>query len=69
MQTCAFVIYLLLLAKIDSLKTLFEYHGAEHKVANAYEKLEKKNITVENVKNIQGFMQDVVETLSFIYLF
>lgn len=55
MQTCAFVIYLLLLAKIDSLKTLFEYHGAEHKVANAYEKLEKKNITVENVKKYSRF--------------
>ena len=55
MQTCAFVIYLLLLAKIDSLKTLFEYHGAEHKVANAYEKLEKKDITVENVKKYSRF--------------
>lgn len=55
MQTCAFVIYLLLLAKIDSLKTLFEYHGAEHKVANAYEKLGKKNITVENVKKYSRF--------------
>lgn len=55
MQTCAFVIYLLLLAKIDSLKNLFEYHGAEHKVANAYEKLEKKNITVENVKKYSRF--------------
>lgn len=55
MQTCAFVIYLLLLAKIDSLKTLFEYHGAEHKVANAYEKLEKKDITIESVKKYSRF--------------
>lgn len=54
-QTSAFVIYLLLLAKVDSLKTLFEYHGAEHKVANAYEKLEKRDITIENVKKQSRF--------------
>lgn len=55
MQTSAFVIYLLLLAKVDSLKTLFEYHGAEHKVANAYEKLAKRDITIENVKKQSRF--------------
>lgn len=55
MQITAFIIYLLLLAKVDTLKTLFEYHGAEHKVANAYEKLEKKDITVENVKKESRF--------------
>lgn len=54
-QTSAFIIYLLLLAKVDSLKTLFEYHGAEHKVANAYEKLEKRDITIENVKKQSRF--------------
>lgn len=54
-QTSAFVIYLLLLAKVDSLKTLFEYHGAEHKVANAYEKLEKRDITIEKVKKQSRF--------------
>ncbi len=55
MQTSAFIIYLLLLAKVDSLKSLFEYHGAEHKVANAYEKLEKRDITIENVKKQSRF--------------
>lgn len=54
-QTSAFIIYLLLLAKVDSLKTLFEYHGAEHKVANAYEKLKKRDITIENVKKQSRF--------------
>lgn len=54
-QTSAFIIYLLLLAKVDSLKSLFEYHGAEHKVANAYEKLEKRDITIENVKKQSRF--------------
>lgn len=54
-QTSAFIIYLLLLVKVDSLKTLFEYHGAEHKVANAYEKLEKRDITIENVKKQSRF--------------
>ena len=55
MQITAFVIYLLILAKVDTLKSLFEYHGAEHKVANAYEKLDKKDITVENVKKESRF--------------
>lgn len=55
MQIVAFIIYLLLLSKIDSLKTLFEYHGAEHKAANAYERLNKKEITVENVKKQSRF--------------
>lgn len=55
MQTVAFVIYLLMLAKFNSLKTLFEYHGAEHKVANAYEKLDRCDITVENVKKESRF--------------
>lgn len=54
-QITAFIIYLLLLAKVDTLKTLFEYHGAEHKVANAYEKLDKKDLTVENVKKESRF--------------
>lgn len=55
MQTTIFVIYLLLLSKVDSLKTLFEYHGAEHKVANAYENLDKKDLTIENVKKQSRF--------------
>lgn len=55
MQTSAFIIYLFMLAKFDSLKTLFEYHGAEHKVANAYEKLDRCDITIENVKKESRF--------------
>ena len=55
MQSVAFIIYLFLVAKVDDLKTLFEYHGAEHKVANAYEKLDRKDITVENVKKESRF--------------
>ncbi len=55
MQTASFVIYLLILSKFSNLKTLFEYHGAEHKVANAYEKLDIKDITVENVKKESRF--------------
>ena len=55
MQSAAFIIYLFLVAKVDDLKTLFEYHGAEHKVANAYEKLARKDITIENVKKESRF--------------
>src|SRR5574344_277549 len=55
MQCVAFIIYLLMLAKLNKFSSLFEYHGAEHKVANAYEKLGRKNITVENVKKQSRF--------------
>lgn len=54
-QTTVFIIYLLLLSKIDSLKAIFEYHGAEHKVANAYENLSKEDINVENVRKQSRF--------------
>ncbi len=29
-----------------------EYHGAEHKIINAYEKLDKEELTLEDVKNV-----------------
>lgn len=55
MQITAFIIYLLLLSKVDSLQTLFKYHGAEHKVANAYEKMKKDEISIESVKKCSRF--------------
>ena len=54
-QFILFVIYLLLISKIRSLGALFEYHGAEHKVVNAYEHLAEEEITVENVKKESRF--------------
>ena len=54
-QFILFVVYLLLISKIRSLGALFEYHGAEHKVVNAYEHLAEEEITVENVKKESRF--------------
>ena len=68
MQIVAFVIYILILAKVDVLKTVFEYHGAEHKVANAYEELNKKDITVENVKKKLRCVGNFVVYLFFLIL-
>ncbi|MHB8986090.1 MAG: DUF1385 domain-containing protein [Eubacteriales bacterium] len=32
-----FVVYILAIARLEDIKRVFEYHGAEHKVINAYE--------------------------------
>ena len=44
-----FVVYLKLIGLIPDIKTTFAYHGAEHKVVNAYEA--GIPLDVENVKN------------------
>jgi uncharacterized protein YqhQ len=43
-----FVLYLLLISLLPDLRRVFEYHGAEHKVINAYEAGEE--LTPERVK-------------------
>lgn len=43
-----FFIYLIYVSKLDDIKRVFEYHGAEHKSIHAYENGEE--LTVENVK-------------------
>ena len=43
-----FILYILLISLIPSLKRVFMYHGAEHKTISCYEKGEE--LTVENVK-------------------
>ncbi len=43
-----FVLYILLISLIPSLKRVFMYHGAEHKTITCFE--EGKELTVENVK-------------------
>lgn len=54
-----FILYVFLIdfsAKVvEELDMLFMYHGAEHKVVNAYEKYGEKNINLENVKNQSRF--------------
>lgn len=54
-QVISFSIYLFLINNISILKSVFEYHGAEHKVVNAYENLKIDDITVENVKKESRF--------------
>ncbi len=43
-----FLIYLILVSRLDDMKRIFEYHGAEHKTIHCYENQEE--LTVENVK-------------------
>lgn len=43
-----FIIYVLLCAKVEDVKRVFMYHGAEHKTINAFEHGEE--LTVENVQ-------------------
>lgn len=43
-----FLIYVIWISKLDDIKRVFEYHGAEHKTIHCYENEEE--LTVENVK-------------------
>ncbi len=54
-QILIFVSYLVILKKTKVLNVLFEYHGAEHKVVNAYENYSFEDISVEKVKNSSRF--------------
>ncbi len=47
-RLCIFVLYILLISLIPSLKRVFMCHGAEHKTITCYE--EGKELTVENVR-------------------
>lgn len=48
-----FLGYILAISHMNDVKTLFKYHGAEHKTINCYE--DKENLTVENVKRYSRF--------------
>ena len=48
MRLLIFVLYILLISLIPSLKRVFMYHGAEHKTITCYE--QGKALTVENVR-------------------
>ena len=43
-----FLIYLVSVSRLDDIKRVFEYHGAEHKAIHCYENQEE--LTIENVK-------------------
>lgn len=47
-RICIFMIYIISISRLDDIKRVFEYHGAEHKAIHCYEG--EKELTVENVK-------------------
>ncbi|MDD3304008.1 MAG: peptide chain release factor N(5)-glutamine methyltransferase [Clostridia bacterium] len=55
LQVITFGIYLLVLKSTRMFNTLFEYHGAEHKVVNAYEALGNYDLEVAKVKKCSRF--------------
>ena len=48
-----FLGYLAFISRMKDVKTLFQYHGAEHKTIYCYEN--KKELTVENVRHFSRF--------------
>ncbi len=48
LRVVLFLGYLILISRLDEVKTLFSYHGAEHKTIYCYES--GKKLTVENAK-------------------
>jgi len=48
-----FLGYLLLISRMKDVKTLFQYHGAEHKTIYCHEN--KKELTVDNVRGFSRF--------------
>ncbi|MBS3116579.1 DUF1385 domain-containing protein [Candidatus Woesearchaeota archaeon] len=62
-----FLSYLLLISMIHDVKTLFQYHGAEHKTIYCYEAGEK--LTLPNVKKYSRFHPRCGTSFIFIVLF
>jgi uncharacterized protein YqhQ len=48
-----FIIYIALSSKLNDIKRVYQYHGAEHKTIFCYEK--KQELTIENVKKQKRF--------------
>jgi len=61
-----FLGYLTLISFMKDVKTLFQYHGAEHKTIYCYEN--KKELTVENVKTFSRFHPRCGTSFLFIVL-
>ncbi|MBI4151773.1 DUF1385 domain-containing protein [Candidatus Woesearchaeota archaeon] len=59
-----FLGYLLAISSMKDVKTLFQYHGAEHKSIYCYE--QKKELTLENVKTCSRFHPRCGTTFLFI---
>ena len=61
-----FLGYLLIISMLGEVKTLFKYHGAEHKAIACHEA--KKELTVENVKKYSRFHPRCGTSFIFIVL-
>lgn len=61
-----FLGYLIAISFMKDVKTLFQYHGAEHKTIYCYE--QKKELTVENVRQCSRFHPRCGTTFLFIIL-
>ncbi len=61
-----FVLYILLISLIPSLKRVFMYHGAEHKTISCFEKGEE--LTIENVKKCSRVHDRCGTTFLFIVM-
>lgn len=61
-----FIGYLLIIVRMDDVKILFQYHGAEHKTIACYENKEK--LTVKNVKKHSRFHPRCGTSFIFIIL-
>lgn len=48
-----FILYLVFITRMNDIKRVFQYHGAEHKTINCFE--HEQELTVENVKNHSRF--------------
>ncbi|MDP3989690.1 MAG: DUF1385 domain-containing protein [archaeon] len=61
-----FIGYLLAISRIEDVKTLFQYHGAEHKSIFCYE--QGKELTVKNVKDCSRFHPRCGTTFLFVLI-
>ena len=61
-----FIIYLLIISIMQEIKTLFQYHGAEHKTIACYEA--KQPLTIEHVKKYSRFHPRCGTSFIFIVL-
>ncbi|HLC51700.1 MAG TPA: DUF1385 domain-containing protein [Candidatus Nanoarchaeia archaeon] len=61
-----FLGYLLVISLMSEVKTLFKYHGAEHKTIYCYEN--KQDLTIENVKRYSRFHPRCGTSFIFIVL-
>jgi len=53
LRLVVFLLYVVLIGRLEDIKRVFQYHGAEHKVINAYEA--GHDLTVEKVQRFSTF--------------